>query len=448
MPLPRLLKTPSFRLAALSALLFSLIAMLVFGLIYWASTRFIERQIDQSLLIEMASLESQGQADMAQVIAERLSAPSTREFIYLLQDRDGQRMAGNLPPQAVIEGWQNFEIPDQTSKDGDPTQLRAFAKRLANGGLLLVARDMDELDELTDFMENSFAIGFAVTLAVALGAGMLLGRNFLRRLDKVNASVGSIMAGELHRRIPVGSGHDEFSTLSVNLNHMLDRIQELMEGMQQVTNDIAHDMRTPLSRLRQRLERARITARSVEEFEQTVDAALEDVAGLQDMFGALLRIAQIESKARRAGFQSVDLSELAQTIFETYQPVAEDGGRSLTAEIEPGVTLPGDQQLLSQLLVNLVENALCHTPAGSMIRISVKRAGGVALLSVADNGPGIPETERPKVLRRFYRMDASRHSTGFGLGLSMVSAIAGLHHGQILLEDNQPGLRVSIGFML
>ena len=443
MQLPRLLRTPGFRLTALSASLFCLTALLVFGMIYLSATRFMERQFDKSLVVELASLEDHGATNLSSLIEQRLASPSTREFLYLHETSTAERLAGNLMPQPVLEGFQDIPpTEEQVAHSDDPNMLRALGKIQEDGSFLLVARDTDEVDDISDFMENSFAIGFALTLIVAIVSGGLVSARFLRRLDQTNCTIQEIMAGDLHRRIPVGGMKDEFAGLTVSLNSMLDRIQELMEGLQQVSNDIAHDMRTPLTRMRHRLERAQLTARSIDDFQAAIEGAQIETDGLLGMFSAMLRIAQIESGTRRAGFISVDFSALAQMIIETYTPVAEDNGHGLSSDIQPGISVCGDPQLLTQMMANLVENALCHTPSGTQVSIRLRKgeASSSITLEVADDGPGIPETERLRVFARFYRTDASRSRAGYGLGLSMASAIANLHNGNIILADNNPGL--------
>jgi signal transduction histidine kinase len=247
------------------------------------------------------------------------------------------------------------------------------------------------------------------------------------------------MEGDLSARIPVRGTNDEIDQLVVSLNAMLDRIQHLMEGLRQVSNDIAHDLRTPLGRLRQRLEDAREHATTTAEYSSAADAAIVEADLLLETFSALLRIAQIEAGAQKSAFADVDLSAVARSVGEAYLPSAEDSQHRLELGIEDGVALQGDRQLLAQMISNLVENALSHTPAGSTVSLSVT-AGPT--ITVADNGPGIPADERERVFDRFYRLDRSRTTSGSGLGLALVKAIAGLHGMVITLEDNQPGLRV------
>jgi signal transduction histidine kinase len=269
----------------------------------------------------------------------------------------------------------------------------------------------------------------------------------LRRLDRVNHAVGRIMLGSLSERLPAIGMSAEFDDLSTNLNLMLDRIEALMVGMRQVSTDIAHDLRTPLTRLRQRLEDMKEGLGGLKPVtEEQIEAAIAQTDSILAIFRALLRISSLEAGAGKQRFAEVDLSEMLDRVFQAYRPVAEDTHHVLSAAIESAVKVRGDAELLTQAVTNLIENALVHTPTGSHIGLSVKQLEKGVVLTVADDGPGIPIDLRGKVLRRFYRLDASRHSPGAGLGLALVSAIAALHEAQLSLSDNCPGLRAEITF--
>jgi signal transduction histidine kinase len=252
------------------------------------------------------------------------------------------------------------------------------------------------------------------------------------------------MEGDLSARIPVRGSNDEIDQLVLGLNAMLDRIQQLLDGLRQVTSDIAHDLRTPLGRLRQRLEDAREHATSTVEYQVATEASIAEADALLEIFSALLRIAQIEAGAQQSAFTTVDLAGLARSITEAYAPVAEDSQHKLETAIEDGVAINGDRQLLAQLFSNLIENALNHTPTGSTVRLALRKTAGGFEAEVADNGPGIPEAEHEKVFDRFYRLDRSRTTKGSGLGLALVKAIASLHGMTLRLEDRQPGLAVIV----
>ncbi len=452
MVLTRLFATSSFRLTLLYALWFSLSALLLFAFMYWVVGDYAARQMDGSITAQVAALlqdSASGHGALADLVAQRVAALGLSEYAYLLQDAAGQPLAGDLPPMVPVEGWQDIPVPgaaDLEPKDGHA--FRAFGTRLDDGGFLLVARDIFQLDEAMDLVERAFGWGLAFTLVLAFIGGAVVSAGFLRRLDTINRTTRTIMEGNLSRRVLVRGGHDDFDLLATNLNRMLDRIQTLMENLEQVTNDIAHDLRSPLSRLRQRLETVRLGTRSLTDYEYAVDHAIDEINGLLGTFGALLRIAQIQSGSRRAAFTTLDLSGMVTSIVETYGPVAEDQGHALEGTIAPGQSVHGDLDLLTQMLVNLLENALCHTPLGSTVKVALQAAspGRAPWLLVCDNGPGIPETQHERVFRRFHRLDASRTSPGSGLGLSLVAAVADLHGATVSLDNNAPGLRVTVRF--
>jgi signal transduction histidine kinase len=268
----------------------------------------------------------------------------------------------------------------------------------------------------------------------------------LRRIEAINRTSRDIIAGDLTRRIPVSGSSDELDRLAGNLNTMLDQIEGLMTGMRQVTDNIAHDLRSPLTRIRTRLELALMERPSVEAYRAAMEQVLDSTTELIATFNALLSIAQVEAGALRESMAEIDLAAVAEDVAELYAPVAEDAQLRLRIEAAGGTLIRGNRHLLSQALANLIDNAIKHTPAGGTISVRVARADGSAELVVEDTGPGIPESDRTRVLDRFVRLEASRHAPGSGLGLSLVRAVAQLHHGTLTLEDNRPGLRVRLVF--
>jgi signal transduction histidine kinase len=272
-----------------------------------------------------------------------------------------------------------------------------------------------------------------------------MSRNLLRRLDQTNSSAAEIMAGNLTRRLPVSRAGDEFDSLAKNLNRMLDRIERLMKGMREVTDSVAHDLRSPLNRLRNRLE-GMLKHLPQEAEASEMESAIGEIDRLIATFNSLLLIAEAEAGLERSAMQRVDLSALARDVCELYAPVAEEGGLSLDTELAPPIEIDGNWNLLSQALANLVDNAIKYTPAGGRVTIATGRNNGGAVLSVADTGPGIPEEDRTRALERFVRLEASRNSAGSGLGLSLVAAVARLHEARLELSDNHPGLRASMVF--
>lgn len=440
----KLLNTPTFRLILLASAIFGFSAFIMFGVMYLAATRFMDRQVDAEIQNEILSLsDNDGRMDRDRLVARvqgRIARHSRTGTFYLIEDTDGTVLTGDLPAMPVpFTG-----VYDLPSPSGDPDHdLRAGSVSLANGINLLIARDTYALDEVADLMERTFGIGVLFTLAASLLSGAIVSRRILRRLDAINRTSGEIMSGDLGRRIPVDGNDRDFDGLATSLNKMLARIEELMDGVRNVTDNIAHDMRTPLTRLRQYLEQVRHSGASVEEFRNAVDVALLFADELLETFGALLRIAQIESRVPSVGMKPVDLSAICALVAETYAPVVESEGHRLVSALVPGLTIHGDQQLLIQMLVNMVENAVQHNQSPVEIRILLS-AGPV--LCVSDTGIGIPAEERGNVLRRFYRLDESRSTQGSGLGLSMAEAIARYHGATLELADNGPGLKVIVRF--
>jgi len=279
-----------------------------------------------------------------------------------------------------------------------------------------------------------------------LVGGALMSASVLRRIEAVSQTSRDIIRGDLARRIPLNGSGDEFDHLAVSLNAMLDRIGVLMEGLRQVSTDIAHDLRTPLTRLRQRLELAQQQPPDAQALSAALGATLTGIDAILQTFGALLRIAQIESGARKASFRTVDLSELLHTVAEIYQPAIEEKSQSLHEDIAAGLAVNGDRELLTQLFANLMENASRHCDAGAHIELSARHAGNAIEVAVADDGRGIPAEMRGKVLQRFVRLDTSRTTPGNGLGLALAHAVATLHDAELKLSDNGPGLRASVRF--
>ncbi len=439
------------RYALIFAALATIVMGILLGVIYWSMISLLERHlaesIDQQLEVLRHDLEQDGRDSMIGLVQQHVEKQSSSRVHFLVTDRAQNKIAGDLPQVPARAGWQDITMA--TGADGSNNthrMLRGHGEWFDDNTFVLVTNDMSDLAQTRALITRSFGIALAATVVLALGGGLVIGALLLRRVDAVNRTARAIMDGDLSRRIPVVGPHDELGGLAENLNRMLARIEELMESLRHVTSDIAHDLRTPLGRLRQRLEASRLKTRSSPEYESAIDAAIEDTDAILKTFEAMLRIAQIEAGARRARFSDTDLSGIAENVFEAFAAVAEDEGKSLDAHIEPGITVNGDRELLTQMLANLTENALRHTPAGTTVYVRLARDAGRPRLIVSDTGPGIPAEERDNVFRRFYRLDASRSTPGSGLGLSLVSAVTKLHNAAISLEDNVPGVRVVITF--
>jgi signal transduction histidine kinase len=386
-------------------------------------------------------------------IQRRLGELGSPRMYYLLQSPAGEKIEGNLPAMAPVEGWTVMPMPAASpdavvklAESDHGHSMTASGRRLPGGEFLLVGENRYRVTKAYEAILTALGWGIAITVLMALGGGILLGVGFLRRIEEINRTSRAIMEGNLSNRVPTRGSGDEMERLAVNLNAMLDRIQSLMESLKRVSDDIAHDLRTPLSRLRHRLEVAREKARVGTDCGAVIEESVTEVDAILQTFTALLRIAQIESGTRRSGFADMDLARVVSSVAETYAAVAEDRGQSIVTAIDLATPLHGDRELLTQMTANLIENSLRHCPANARVEVMLSRAGGAPLLSIADTGPGIPPAEREKVFRRFYRLEASRTTPGSGLGLALVKAVAELHGATVELLDNDPGLRINVRF--
>jgi signal transduction histidine kinase len=319
-------------------------------------------------------------------------------------------------------------------------------KLFDNGYRMTVGDDLAPIHQIRRAFFEALIWTLAAFLGLALLGGILLSTLFVRQVDIISNTVAEIIEGNLDSRVPLRGTYDPFDRLSASLNHMLDRIQLLMETLSQISNDIAHALRTPLSRLRHKLETARLCAERDAEVKETIDAALTETDTILDTFSALLRIAQIESGTRTAGFGNIDLSNLFETVADAFSMVAEEDGKTLTSNIAPKVVYWGDADLLSEMLANLIENAIKHTPEGTDIEVTLTNQNSVPIAAVADNGPGVPDQHRTRIFRRFYRLERSSAKPGSGLGLALVAAVAELHGIELVVTDNRPGLRLTMSF--
>jgi len=443
-------RSGAFRFALMVAAMFAIGTAALLVMVEQAVSHYATEVATDSVTTEVAALRDEarglGAPPIVPSVVRRENAVREHQLRYLLVDRGGRYLAGSLPLTVARAGWRTLTLPnrDANNDDGAATiPLIALGTRLDDGAILVVASDTSELGELRQRLgTTAAAFGIAITL-LALAGGYIVGTMFLRRLDRANRAVERIMRGSLTERLPAIGMSAEFDQLSTNLNRMLDRIEALMEGMRQVSTDIAHDLRTPLTRLRQRLEEMKDGPAGTVAEEQ-VDAALAQTDHILGVFRALLRISLLEAGAGRHRIGEVDLSALMERVVDAYRPVAEDERHGLTAEIAPGVSGPADPEMLTQAVTNLVENALFHTPPGSTITVALDQRPDCVAIVVADNGVGIPESERDRVLQRFYRLDGSRGTPGAGLGLALVAAVAAVHDAELRLTDNQPGLRIEL----
>jgi signal transduction histidine kinase len=446
-----LLHTSTFRLALVYMVLFAGSVLLLLGFIYWSTVAYMANQTDATIRAEITGLAEQyrerGLNGLVETISERLERDPDSSSVYLFASSKLSPLAGNLSAWPDVsptnEGWLNFEFKDPRA-GGRIFQARARPFILQGGLRLLVGRDTRELKATQRLITRALLWGLAITLALALLGGVIMSRGMLRRIELINQTSRSIMAGDLSQRIPTRGTNDEFDRLAGNLNNMLVEIEHLMHGIRHVSDNIAHDLRTPLTRLRNRLERLQIELEDGSPHREQVEQSIVDADQLLATFAALLRIARIEAGGHKANFKPVDLASLVRDAAELYEALTEAKQLHLATHIDEAVAMNGDRDLLFQALINLLDNAVKYTPEGGNVSLELKRSGKTLDIMVSDTGPGIPENERDKVGQRFYRLERSRSTPGSGLGLSLVKAVAHLHHATLLFEDNAPGLKATL----
>ncbi|MBA2590284.1 MAG: HAMP domain-containing histidine kinase [Alphaproteobacteria bacterium] len=438
---PSLYQTQAFRIVLVYVLLFAVSVSALLFFTYWNTRRTLDDQTDQIIEAEITGLREEYQHFGLPGLVETVRARTLHQgqAVYMLSDNRHHVLAGNLAfwPQ-VSEMGDVIEFDYERPVDSKLEARRARGRILLVPGdfMLLVAQDVHDR-YLTERMFTT-TLPWTVLLILVLGTagGALIGRNMLRRLDAINRTSGEIIAGDLTRRVPLTGSGDEFDALSENLNRMLDRIERLMKGMREVTDSVAHDLRTPLNRLRNRLEEsvARLNANGSQAGE--IERAITETDQLIATFNALLLIAETDAGTTRAAMSPLDLGEVAADVAELYEPFAEEKKVSLAVASGPPAGVEGNRSLIAQALANLVDNAIKYTPAGGKVRICTAITGEGVDLSVSDTGPGIALADRLRVVERFVRLEASRSSPGTGLGLSLVAAVAHYHKAELVLEDN------------
>ena len=448
---PRILRTLAFRIVALYLAIFALSAAAIVGFTYWNTVRALNAQTDQIVDSDISALAERyqrlGLYGLTQIIVGRSHGEAT---LYLLADSDKRPIVGNLdswPNITPITG--NIVEFDYERRAGTRTEDRRARGRqftLTGGFDLLVARDIAERDQTEKLFTTTLPWSLLLMILLGLFGGILISRNFLTRLDLINRTSREIMAGDLSRRLPLGRAGNEFDTLARNLNRMLDRTERLMRGMRDVTDSIAHDLRTPLNRLRNRLEGVLHTIGPEGAGAREIEAAVEETDHLIGTFNALLLIAEAEAGVARESMEQVDLRSIVEGVAELYAPLADE--KEITLSIPPSgsAIIACNPRLVSQALANLLDNAIKYTSAGGRVTVALEHTPAGIALHVGDSGPGIPAEDRARVLERFVRLEASRHSPGTGLGLSLVAAVARLHDAKLELSDNQPGLKATLVF--
>jgi signal transduction histidine kinase len=422
--------------------IFATAAGFLIAVLWWATAGALDRQTIATIRADTVSLAERyrdgGQQGLIEAIEERLALDAEAETIYLLTDREGRRLAGNLqqwPHELAQDGeWARTEI----LHDGAVAEARIHRRDLP-GLRLIVGRDESERVQLRLLLTEGVAWSLgAVILFAALGAALIRSALQQRMKPAVDTAL-AIAGGELDHRVPLAGRGDEFDRLAATMNAMLDRIGTLMTGVRSVSDSIAHDLRTPIARARAKLEEALATAKDEAALRHALEEGIADLDGITRIFQALLRIAEAEAGARRAAFAALDLPEVLRDAAEFYEAMAEARDQHLETGWPEHLPLIGDRDLLLQAIANLLDNAIKFTPAGGVVRLTARLEEGVAVLAVADSGPGLSDADKARALERFFRADQARATPGSGLGLSLVRAVAQLHGGEVVLRDARPG---------
>lgn len=419
----------------------ALLGLAVFAIMHVAFTRQLDAMISDEAQTLVDEHRLGGSREFTEAIADRDKSRSPTRMLYALFAADGTRIAGTLQTSRPPLGVHDIQFVDRS--DG-PDTARAIAVDVSSRERLVVAADREWIERIDRTVFAVFAFAFLFACTIGLIGSFVLGGYLRRRLSSISDSAQAIIAGDIRERMPVSVRHDEFDQLAVTLNHMLDRIEGLLENLRQVSSDVAHDLRTPLARLRASLEQGAAEIGESKPGRPIVDDAIVQVDEILGLFSAILRIAEVESGQTRRLFEVVDVSALVTDLAESYAPAIHDAGRLLLWSVEPGLSTDGDRELLAQAIMNLIENAQRHTPAGTVIRATMIAAGDTIRIQVADNGPGVPNSDLGRIVKRFARLDTSRNTPGHGLGLNLVRAIARLHGGNLTLESAGDGLYATI----
>lgn len=447
MRLPKLLRTSVFQLALVYMALFGVSVVALFAFIYWSTIGYLERQTNAVIQAEVEGFQEQyrqrGLLGLVETIDSRARSDAAGRSVYLLVDANLRPITGNMdrwPPEFDQPGtYVDFQLE---RPNGESVPVRALLLRVGGSFRLLVGRDIRELQRFNELFRQAAIWSLSLTMGLALAGGILLGRSAERRIAQLNRTTRQIIAGNLSQRVPLSGSRDEHEELATNVNTMLDRIETLLTDMRHVGDSIAHDLRSPLTRLRTRLE---LLAETPNPSRESVTECLAQADELLNTFNALLRIARVESGAFRSAFDDVQLSRVVADVCELYQAIAEDRGIEFFCDdIAEDVHVFGDRELLAQALTNLLDNAVKYTPEGGRIDVALEHADGTVRVTVGDSGPGIPAADRERVLARFSRLDQARSKPGNGLGLALVNAVAEQHDGKLTLGDNAPGLVVTL----
>ncbi|HEX4112397.1 MAG TPA: ATP-binding protein [Stellaceae bacterium] len=438
---PEIFRTSSFRIAGISGGVFLLGVLMLFAFVYWQTAIRETRTVDAFVERQVHGL-ADGRTDELLDSLALGDIPAERRVAYAaLFDRGKHPVAGNLrslPPHFPIDGHAHPALV------GGGKAVRAAAIGLPGGRIVFIARDVGELHDLERIVRRALILGAIPALALALAAGAFLSWRELHRVRMVHQAAARILQGKLKERLPVQRTADDFDRLALAVNRMLDEIERLLDEIKGVGDNIAHDLRTPLTRVRARLERGAEATRSRAELETAIDGAIVGLDQTLGIITALLRIAEIEEGGRRAAFRELDLARIVRDVAELYGPIAENAGIELAVAAPEPRAAWGDRDLLIEAVANVVDNAIKFAPRDSVIDLAVVDGSDGPIVRVRDRGAGIPAEERQSVLKRFYRSDKSRHLPGSGLGLGVVSAVMALHRFRIAIDDAEPGCRFDL----
>ena len=454
MLLVKTLRSSTFKQALIAIGTFGIIVSALFSYVYLSTSSYVRSRSDRGIMTEYSSLESayerSGRDGLIALIKQRIADKSFADNVYIVVDPSLAALGGNLTawPSTVTaaRGWIEFRAGEPLAHATNRPLVRAILQTFPGGDRLLVGKDISDLDRFADQIRTAMISVAALLFVVAGVASVLVTRRTVGRIESINATSRAIMRSGLDQRIPLRGTHDEWDRVAENLNLMLDRIETLMGEVRQVSDNVAHDLRTPLTRMRGRLEKAYHGQRIGEDDQALIGDTIADLDAVLRIFSSLTRIAQIETQARKGAFRTVNLVEIAGKVVELYDAAAEQEGTRLTVVGDREVMVTGDRDLIFDAIANLVDNAIKHGRAGGQVVVANENIDGKPVISIADDGPGIPAHEYEQVFKRFYRLDHNRYTPGNGLGLSLVAAVAHLHGARIEMLDNSPGLKLKLWF--
>jgi signal transduction histidine kinase len=452
--LVKTLTSSTFKQALIAIGTFGMVVSALFSYVYLSTSSYVRSRSDRGIMTEYSSLqgayERSGRDGLIALIQQRTADKSFADNVYLLVDPSLAVLGGNLkawPSTATAaSGWTEFRASEPLPNATTRPLVRAMLQTFPGGDRLLVGRDIGDLDSFTDQIKTAMISVAALLFVIAGVASILVTRRTVGRIEQINATSRAIMLSGLDKRIPLRGTHDEWDSVAENLNQMLDRIETLMGEVKQVSDNVAHDLRTPLTRMRGRLEKAYHGQHIGEDDQSLIGDTIADLDAVLRIFSSITRIAHIETQARKGAFRTVDLVEVAGEVVELYDAAAEQDGTRLTVTGDREVLVTGDRDLIFDAIANLVDNAIKHGRAGGEVVVANEIQDGKPVISIADDGPGIPADQYEHVFKRFYRLEHSRYTPGNGLGLSLVAAVARLHGARIEMLDNAPGLKLKLWF--